>query len=84
MSKSIASLHWVTDPDELELLINVWMYYDPTDFPSIPVLYNVLVMNKDASIRAIKKRIVNKKDWESVDSAPFSDLPDLIERIKSE
>jgi hypothetical protein len=84
MMNAIQSLEWIYDEEEFEILINVWMYYDPTDFQGIPDVYKILVKNKSTSIKAIRKRINNKKEWENEGSAPYSDLPGLIKRIEKE
>ena len=65
MIKSLKSLAIVTDKDELDLLINVWIYYDPTDYPDIPEIYRILKNNRPHSIQADKNRIDNKKEWET-------------------
>lgn len=84
MSKSLKSLTIVANKDELELLINVWMYYDPTDFPDIPEIYRILKNSRPQSIVAVKNRIDNKKEWESDKSAPYSDLRNLLKQLESE
>lgn len=84
MTKSLASIKRVTDPNELELLLNVWMYYDPTDYPSQPLLYTILENSKPESIEAVKRRIINKKEWESETSAPYSELQDLLQQLTAE
>jgi hypothetical protein len=81
MTNSIISLDKVTDPHELEILINVWMYYDPTDFSSRDLVFKVLQKNRQGSIKAIKTRIINKKEWETEDIAPFSELNDLLKEL---
>ena len=58
------------------------MYYDPTDFPSRKLVYAVLEKNKKESIKAIQNRIKNKKEWEKTDSAPYSELENLIKALK--
>ena len=83
MTKSLESLTIVTNKEDLELLINVWLYYDPTDFPSIPEIYRILKDNRPQSIEAVKKRIANKKEWENEDTAPYSDLKKLLERLEN-
>ncbi len=84
MSKSLKSLTIVTNKDELELLINMWMYYDPTDFPDIPEIYRILKNSRPQSIVAVKNRIDNKKEWETDESAPYSDLRNLLKQLESE
>lgn len=84
MSKSLKSLTIVTDKEDLDLLINVWMYYDPTDYPDIPEIYRILELSTPQSIEAVKNRIANKKEWETDDSAPYSDLKRLLMRLEKE
>jgi hypothetical protein len=83
MSKSLKSLEVVTSQHELELLINVWMYYDPTDYPDIKEVYRILEKSKPQSIAALKDRIVNKRKWEASGSAPYADLKDLLKQLES-
>jgi hypothetical protein len=84
MSKSLKSLTTVTDKENLDLLINVWMYYDPTDYPDIPEIYRILMDSRPHSIKAVKNRIDNKKEWETDDTAPYSDLKNLLLRLENE
>jgi hypothetical protein len=84
MTKSLKSITCVTNNDELELLINVWMYYDPTDYPDIPEIYRILKGSKPHSIEAVKNRIDNKKEWETGDTAPYTDLKVLLKRLENE
>ncbi|MGX7668734.1 FEKKY domain-containing protein [Flavobacterium pedocola] len=82
MANSLKSLKTVTNPEDLELLINVWMYYDPTDFPTRNLVYDVLQSNRPKSIEAVKKRIHHKKDWEKEGSAPYSELNVLLKQLE--
>jgi hypothetical protein len=84
MSKSLKSITSLSNKDELELLINVWMYYDPTDYPDIPEIYRILKDSRPHSIEAVKNRIDNKKEWETDDTAPYSDLKNLLKRLENE
>lgn len=84
MVNSIKSITWVEDYSDYEILLNVWMYYDPTDFEGNEYIFKILSKNKNLSIQAISRRIRNKKDWENHDSAPYSDLFDLIRRLEKE
>jgi hypothetical protein len=84
MKKSLESLTVVKSKEDLDLLINVWMYYDPTDFASIPEVYRILKGSRPQSIEAAKRRIANKKKWESEKTAPYSDLKKLLEQLESE
>jgi len=81
MTNSLQSLNKVTDQKHLEILINVWMYYDPTDFPSRDLVVKILKNSKPESIIAIKARIKNKKSWEKDDTAPYTELNDLLKQI---
>ena len=80
--KSLNSISKTEDPNDLELLINVWMYYDPTDFPTRDYVYKILKSSKPESIEAIKCRIKNKKTWEKDDRAPYSELKELIKELE--
>lgn len=84
MSKSLKSIKSLSNKVELELLIQVWMYYDPTDYPDIPEIYSILKASRPHSIEAIKNRIDNKKEWETDDTAPYSDLKKLLQRLENE
>ena len=84
MSQSLKSLTIVSDKQELILLINVWMFYDPTDYPDIPEIYRILKNSRPYSIEAVKSRIDNKKEWETDESAPYSDLKNLLQRLENE
>lgn len=59
MTKNLQSLTTVTKEEDLDLLLNVWMYYDPTDYPDIAEIYRILELSKPQSIEAIKKRMGN-------------------------
>ncbi|MFN3917641.1 MAG: hypothetical protein ACK4K0_07855 [Flavobacteriales bacterium] len=84
MSNCLKSITLVIDKNELDLLINVWMYYDPTDYPDIPEIYRILKDSRPHSIEAVKNRIDNKKEWETDDTAPYSDLKNLLQRLENE
>ena len=84
MSVCLKSLNIVTNKDELDILVNVWMYYDPTDYPDIPEIYRILKDSRPHSIEAVKNRIDNKKEWETDDTAPYSDLKNLLKRLENE
>lgn len=67
--------------NELEIIINVWLYYDPTDFQSRKYCEIVFMRNKEMSVKAIEKRTNNLKNWESKDSAPVSELKYLKKKL---
>jgi len=84
MTKSLKSLEIVNDKNDLDLLINVWMYYNPTDYPDISEIFRILKNSRPQSIEAVKTRIKNKKEWETNETAPYSDLKNLLQRLENE
>lgn len=82
MKRSIENLALVSNPPELEILIDVWMYYDPTDFPCRSLIFGVLKQHPSASLKAVQNRMANKKKWEDTNTAPFSDLNYLLGQLK--
>ena len=82
MLRSLKSLPEVIDKAELPLLINVWMYYDPTDFKTRDLVKPIFLRNKEISLIAIRDRIKQKKEFESNDAAPYSDLIALEKELK--
>lgn len=69
-------------PSDLELIINVWMYYTVTDFSTQKHTQNTLLAHKEQSIEAVKKRMKNKMKWENNDIAPFSELKYLLQNLE--
>ncbi|MCF8297907.1 MAG: hypothetical protein K9J13_10215 [Saprospiraceae bacterium] len=67
---------------DLELIINVWMYYTVTDFPTQELTEKVFFAHRDESIKAVKERMKNKMDWEKEDGAPFSELEYLLTKLE--
>ena len=82
MKLALKSLQEKCDTKYFPKLINVWMYYDPTDFPTRDLVLPVLLQDKSAGLKAIEQRIRKKKKWENNDTAPFSDLLSLREELK--
>lgn len=83
MTESLNNLHVVTDKNDLELLINIWNYYDPTDYSCRSEIYKILLNNKPVSINAVQERIKNRMSWESPDLSG-TDFKYLLERLKNE
>ena len=77
VSKALKRLQASSKEKDLSLLIEVWMYYDPTDFPTRELIEPIFYKNKEAAINAIRKRIKMRAKWEDKDNAPFSDLINL-------
>jgi hypothetical protein len=70
--------------DELSVLVNVWMYYDPTDFPTRELTETVFLNNRERSKVAILERINKRENWETKESAPYSELSDLLRQLEIE
>jgi hypothetical protein len=83
MTKSFKSLKNVTNKKDLELLINVWNYYDPTDFSCKTEIYTILKQNKAISIAAVKHRIKHKMSWES-DDLSGTQFKGLLKQLENE
>lgn len=71
---AVQSISVVPELKELMILVEVWMYYDPTDFPTRNLLEPVFFRYKSATLKAVNKRIKEKRKWEKPDEAPYSDL----------
>ena len=84
MENSLNSLRKLKNPNDIKLVLNVWMYYDPTDFPTRQLVYKILKENKGKSILAIRHRLENPRKGESLESAPFSDLTSLLNNLLKE
>ena len=83
MTKSLISLQNVTDKNDLELLINIWNYYDPTDYSCRDKIYNILLQNKTNSINAVKDRMKNRMSWENADLSG-TEFKNLLEQLEKE
>lgn len=84
LQKSLLSISSLSNAKELELLINIWMYYDPTDFPTRPLVYDVLKKNKVHSIEAVKNRLKHQMEWEDTETAPYVELFSLLQQLEKE
>jgi hypothetical protein len=84
MTTSLNSLQSVTDKNDLELLINIWNYYDPTDYSCRKEIYKILLQNKTISINAVKDRMKHKMNWENEDlsGTEFKNLLEQLEHKK--
>ena len=82
MELALKSLQGECDIKYFSRLIDVWMYYDPTDFPTRRLVMPILLRDKSEALKAIEKRIKKKKKWETNDTAPFSELISLREKFK--
>lgn len=73
-TNAVQSISVVPGPKKLMILVEAWMYYDPTDFPTRNLLEPVFFRYKSATLKAVNKRIKEKRKWEKPDEAPYSDL----------
>jgi len=67
--------------EELDLLINVWMYYTVTDFDTRRLVNRVLWKDRKKSKAAVESRMANKLGWETTSGAPFSELNYLLSEL---
>ncbi|MGB3527453.1 MAG: hypothetical protein WBB32_15975 [Flavobacteriales bacterium] len=84
MQQALKTLQTSAHPSDLPLLINVWMYYDPTDFPTRELIDPIFENDRDSTLAAIGERLGRKEKWESEDTAPFSDLIALNDKLKKD
>jgi len=82
MTKALLSLQNTVTDKELLLLVDVWLYYDPTDFRTRELEMPVFLRNKPAALKAVRTRIKNKRKWESADEAPYSELSGLERELR--
>ena len=82
MESALKSLQEKCDTKYFPKLIDVWMYYNPTDFPTRQLVKPILLRDKAEGLKAIEKRIKKKKKWETRDAAPYSDLLSLRDEFK--
>jgi hypothetical protein len=79
MTTALIALQKSNKNNDISILIEVWMYYDPTDFPTRKLVEPIFYKDIIATTKAIEKRLKNKKKWESKETAPYSDLIELKE-----
>ena len=74
MKIALELLQVKSETKDLPLLINVWMYYDPTDFPTRQLIKKIFEKDRKATLLAINYRLKNKRKLENKEIAPYSDL----------
>ena len=84
MTKALTALQQSSSKTDLPLLLNVWMYFDPTDFPTRKLIEPIIHKDKAASLIAIDKRLKKKRKTESKENAPYSDLLSLRQQLSLE
>lgn len=82
MVSSLNKIKIAPDSTEYRLILDVWMYYDPTDFDDEANISRILMIDRAKSVAAILTRMAHKEDWESPEHAPLSDLDDLSKRLE--
>ena len=81
MKNALISLQVQNAENNFPILIDVWMYYDPTDFPTRELIEPIFHKNKSAALLAIGTRLKNKRASESVENAPYIDLLHLRQKL---
>ncbi|MDP4198066.1 MAG: hypothetical protein Q8922_01400 [Bacteroidota bacterium] len=82
MRQALVALKETCQRKDLPLLINVWMYYDPTDFPTDSLIRPVFFEHRADSLASIGYRLKHRKKWERHDDwAPISDLIELKKEL---
>ncbi|MEO8770004.1 MAG: hypothetical protein ABI402_07960 [Ferruginibacter sp.] len=71
----------VNEKKDFPLLVNVWMYYTPTDFPTRDLVGPIFNKHKVAALQAIDQRLQHKKKWEDKGTAPYSELIELQKQL---
>ena len=61
MTSACKKLENIVINKEMYLLKNIWMYYDPTDFPSRKNIDPIFIKKKHKDIYNINKRIKYKE-----------------------
>jgi hypothetical protein len=84
MTNSLKAINQLTNLEELVLLLDVWMYYDPTDYFGKSLIPHILINSSEIGIRAIDYRLSSLHAWENEASAPISDLLALRKQILKE
>ena len=74
MQNSLKTLQRTHETDELYLLINVWMYYIPPNFPTRELINPIFFADRRETIKQIKVRRKNKWIGEKSQSGPFFEL----------
>ena len=84
MRQSLQALNKVSDPNALELLLDVWLEYDLPDFPNRTLVYRIFKNSRPESIRAVKSRLGHSKALKSEENAQYGELVDLIKQLEDE
>jgi hypothetical protein len=80
---SIRAIESAFKKSDLPVLINVWMYYDPTDFSVREIIEPIFFKKPEDAVKAVDRRIKYKKKWERPDTAPYKELFDLKRRLEN-
>lgn len=82
MKSALESIPPFLNDNDMLLLVNVWMYYDPPDFPTRDLLSPVFFRNKERSLGIVTRRLAHKKKYEARDKAPYLDLVELQKQLR--
>lgn len=84
MAQSLNEIMVPLDYPEYRLLLDVWMYYDPTGFETKNYVIKALSIDKRLAEKAILKRIVEKNENENPDEPPLSELKELLKLLATD
>jgi len=80
MTQCLDNLNLVTNQKDLELLVNVWYYYDPTDYSCKDLVLKVLLQNKNESIGIVKNKLKKIKKSDDALYTDYNYLLSLLEK----
>jgi len=80
MRQALQSLSDTMSRGDMLTLLDVYMYYMPTDFPAGSLVYAVFERNREATREAIEYRIKHKRKWESEQT--LTDLRELKKQLE--
>jgi hypothetical protein len=81
MLKGIESIEKLTDSASLRLILNVWLYYDPTDFDIRNPIEALLKRSGNNAIEAVNSRLLFREMWENPESYPYAELHSLLDKL---
>ena len=79
MTQCLDNLQEVTNKKDLELLVDVWYYYDPTDYSCRDLVLRVLLLNKAKSIDIVKNKL---KYIQKSDDTLYNDYNHLLSQLE--
>ena len=74
---ALQNIHELKVYEDIKLLLDVWLYYDPTDFPTRKLIEPIFIVNESVVTEAIFRRIKYKYEWEDETGSAIEDLNNL-------